>query len=82
MAGKFQCISVRFNYDSFDEELIVSIAALPDVVEVRQMYPGDPALYNIYLVRAGKQDAPEVLDRIKAFSEVDFADFISEPEPR
>lgn len=78
----FAYINVRFNFETFDEELIVSIAALPDVVEVRSMYPDDPALYNIYLVTTGREDVDTVLGRIRNFSEVEFAEETKEPEPR
>lgn len=75
-------ISVRFNYDTLSEDHLVSLAALPGVVEARPMYPDDPALCNIYLVTTEAEDCESVLHWIRKFSEVEFAEKTKEPEPR
>lgn len=75
-------IKVNFRQDDYSPELIESIVALPSVVEADQMYPDDPALYNIVLVKVDSEEAQSILEKMSNYEFVDFAEIIDEPEIR
>ena len=79
---KKKYISIKFNQDKLSEEIVGSLVALPGVYSVSALYPEDPALFNIYLLSANQSDYPELLETVRNFEPVDFAEIVDEPEIR
>lgn len=75
-------VKVRFNYDTYEDELLESLVALPGVTSVEQMYPNDPALYNVALITTDPEDLDSVLEAAASYEFVEYAEIIEEPEIR
>lgn len=75
-------IKVNFRFEDYDPELMESIVALPGVISAEQMYPDDPALYNVTLVVTTPEDSESILEQMTNYEFVEFAELIDEPEVR
>lgn len=75
-------IKIRFNYDDYHAELLESLVVLPGVLSVEQMYPNDPALYNIALLTTSPEDLDQILEAASTYEFVEYAEVIDEPEIR
>lgn len=75
-------IKLSFRYEDYDAELLESVVVLPGVLEAAQMYPDDPALYNVALVRTSPDDAAGLLETLANYDYVEYAEIIDEPEVR
>lgn len=79
---QFAYIKVRFRVEDYESELLESLVVLPGVLEAEQMYPDDPALFNIALVKTSLEDAESLLEQAANYDYVEFAEIIDEPEIR
>jgi hypothetical protein len=75
-------IAVGVDIERMDEFDIESISGLPGVEEARRLYPDDPALFNLFLVKVEVEQADEILETIRRYPPVEYAGFREEPEPR